>query len=434
MIGYGLGFDRSIAFYSAVRSVDSMDSPRSDASTDKVETGPLFRKPSSDTASRTYRRPTHVSQSDSSSSDDNNEHERSRNATSQKDSAKVGSNDQMRNDEEREVERRRSYSRSDKYHDRYADKYSYRESRRQEDKDRRRRDVRYGEESGRDYARSSRSERSDNSDNKDRIKDREKEHERYTSRRKDVDSGRDHYSRERDNKEFYDDKRGLHRSPERYDKNEKMKEKSRYRETDEGEIEGVDRRKQYRRENENRKWSEPASSFGREEKQRETKFSKPAETNVEEKAGSSKHVTEASKDRHDHALPASTVERQAGVGTDLNAAKFAAMKAAQFVNKNIGGGAVGGPLTTEQKKKLLWGNKKNESAGPETVKNWNNLFTDRERQEKFNKLMGVKSNVIPEEKEGNQQGKSREELDMDLEKQYTAGLRRRDGRTVGLGL
>lgn len=89
------------------------------------------------------------------------------------------------------------------------------------------------------------------------------------------------------------------------------------------------------------------------------------------------------------------------------------------MNKNIGGGAVGGPLTTEQKKKLLWGNKKNESAGPEvnstplsccllcktynlsdflslcsfalysfqTVKNWNNLFTDRERQEKFNKLM-----------------------------------------------
>lgn len=26
------------------------------------------------------------------------------------------------------------------------------------------------------------------------------------------------------------------------------------------------------------------------------------------------------------------------------------------------------------------------------------------------------------------------ELQMDLEKQYTAGLRRRDGRTVGLGL
>lgn len=30
--------------------------------------------------------------------------------------------------------------------------------------------------------------------------------------------------------------------------------------------------------------------------------------------------------------------------------------------------------------------------------------------------------------------KQREQLQLDLEKQYTAGLRRRDGRTVGLGL
>lgn len=30
--------------------------------------------------------------------------------------------------------------------------------------------------------------------------------------------------------------------------------------------------------------------------------------------------------------------------------------------------------------------------------------------------------------------KQREQLQVDLEKQYTAGLRRRDGRTVGLGL
>lgn len=30
--------------------------------------------------------------------------------------------------------------------------------------------------------------------------------------------------------------------------------------------------------------------------------------------------------------------------------------------------------------------------------------------------------------------KQREQLQMELEKQYTAGLRRRDGRTVGLGL
>lgn len=172
------------------------------------------------------------------------------------------------------MDRRRPYSRTDRDHDRYSDRYSYRDTRRHEDKDRRRRDVRHGDGSGRDYARSSRSERSDNLDHKDRTKDREKEHERYTSRRKDVDSGRDHYYRERDNKEYYDDRRGPRRSPRKYDKNEKVKEKSRYRETDDGETEGLEGRKQYRKENENRKRSEPASSFGREEKQRETKFSK----------------------------------------------------------------------------------------------------------------------------------------------------------------
>lgn len=32
------------------------------------------------------------------------------------------------------------------------------------------------------------------------------------------------------------------------------------------------------------------------------------------------------------------------------------------------------------------------------------------------------------------QGEKQNQLQLDLEKQYTAGLRRRDGRTVGLGL
>lgn len=38
-----------------------------------------------------------------------------------------------------------------------------------------------------------------------------------------------------------------------------------------------------------------------------------------------------------------------------------------------------------------------------------------------------KPNSHQDEKQG-------EQLQLDLEKQYTAGLRRRDGRTVGLGL
>lgn len=35
---------------------------------------------------------------------------------------------------------------------------------------------------------------------------------------------------------------------------------------------------------------------------------------------------------------------------------------------------------------------------------------------------------------GHLQAEKQRELQQDLEKQYTAGLRRRDGRTVGLGL
>ncbi|XP_065856787.1 uncharacterized protein [Euphorbia lathyris] len=124
---------------------------------------------------------------------------------------------------------------------------------------------------------------------------------------------------------------------------------------------------------------------------------------------------------------------------DLNAAKVAAMKAAELVNKNLTGV---GFMSTEQKKKLLWGNKKS-TASQESGNRWDTpLFDDRERQEKFNKLMGVKGDVNVEHKpeveggdgHGRVQAEKQKEVQMDLEKQYTAGLRRRDGRTVGLGL
>lgn len=39
-----------------------------------------------------------------------------------------------------------------------------------------------------------------------------------------------------------------------------------------------------------------------------------------------------------------------------------------------------------------------------------------------------------QETSGIQAEKQMEQLQLELEKQYTAGLRRRDGRTVGLGL
>ncbi|XVF40891.1 hypothetical protein PTKIN_Ptkin01aG0153200 [Pterospermum kingtungense] len=127
------------------------------------------------------------------------------------------------------------------------------------------------------------------------------------------------------------------------------------------------------------------------------------------------------------------------ITNDLNAAKVAAMKAAELVNQNLIG-AGHSNLTTEQKKKLLWGSKKSTPA-EESGHHWDTaIFGDRERQEKFNKLMGVKGDVRVEHKPDKQDGsgllqaEKQREMQLDLEKQYTAGLRRRDGRTVGLGL
>lgn len=51
----------------------------------------------------------------------------------------------------------------------------------------------------------------------------------------------------------------------------------------------------------------------------------------------------------------------------------------------------------------------------------------------------MKGDQKTDHKPGNEGGsdlraEKQRELQLDLEKQYTAGLRRRDGRTVGLGL
>ncbi|GAB2221660.1 hypothetical protein Droror1_Dr00012845 [Drosera rotundifolia] len=119
------------------------------------------------------------------------------------------------------------------------------------------------------------------------------------------------------------------------------------------------------------------------------------------------------------------------IAADVDAARVAAMKAAELVNKNLIGTGI---MTAEQKKRLLWGNKK-ANTPEESSHRWDAaLFSDRERQEKFNKLMGVKGEVKVENQPGGQDTEKQRELQLDLERQYTAGLRRRDGRTVGLGL
>ncbi|KAI7992173.1 hypothetical protein LOK49_LG12G02466 [Camellia lanceoleosa] len=91
--------------------------------------------------------------------------------------------------------------------------------------------------------------------------------------------------------------------------------------------------------------------------------------------------------------------------------------------KNVGG---------KKKQILACGGKKSIFA-KESSHHWDTaLFSDHERQEKFNKLMGVKGELKVEHKPDNQessglQAEKQKELQLDLEKQYTAGLRRRGG-------
>ncbi|XP_019245285.1 PREDICTED: splicing regulatory glutamine/lysine-rich protein 1 isoform X1 [Nicotiana attenuata] len=87
--------------------------------------------------------------------------------------------------------------------------------------------------------------------------------------------------------------------------------------------------------------------------------------------------------------PNSELALEQGVkDSDIDAAKVAAMKAAELVNRNLIGTGI---MTADQKKKLLWGNKKTTTDTEESTHRWDtSLFGDRERQEKFNKLMSLR--------------------------------------------
>ncbi|XP_075491646.1 uncharacterized protein LOC142531158 isoform X1 [Primulina tabacum] len=82
-----------------------------------------------------------------------------------------------------------------------------------------------------------------------------------------------------------------------------------------------------------------------------------------------------------------TSEQSYVTDSDIDAAKIAAMRAAELVNKNLVGT---GCMSADQKKKLLWGSKKTTKI-EESGHRWDTAnFGDRERQEKFNKLMSLR--------------------------------------------
>lgn len=104
------------------------------------------------------------------------------------------------------------------------------------------------------------------------------------------------------------------------------------------------------------------------------------------------------------------------------------------------------PMTVEQKKKMLWGDKKAAVAtvaAPVDAKVGSNRwdaaeFQDKGTQDKFRKLMGVKDEVsqsgpdaaAPSVMKLDQQ----QRLQNELEREFHEGLRRRGGGTYGLGL
>ncbi|RLN15922.1 arginine/serine-rich coiled-coil protein 2 isoform X2 [Panicum miliaceum] len=325
---------------------------------------------------------------------------------------------------------------------RHTDRHSFgtlRDSKRQDDY-RRYHDM-YSDDYGRSHTRASRSDRESRTDT---YYDRSKRD--YTSGRsrgdqRDVDSRYGEKSVSRDPRSINERKQG---SPRAYQRND-IGEYNKYTDARKQEYRGYgDDRDHCRVVDKNKETIKEDEVL----KKRDGKeIEKEALVETREKRRSLFSSTGTNTDNPDDAKLSSVTNEAldnsaATLDDGVNAAKVAAMKAAELVNRNISAfGAGTGRLSTDQKKKLLWGNKKSNTS-EETSNRWDlNLFSDRERQKKFNKLMGVKNSAPVQEKKkvenmdgSSDEAKKLEELDTNLEKHYIAGLRRRDGRTVGLGL
>ncbi|XP_051138646.1 uncharacterized protein LOC127256593 isoform X2 [Andrographis paniculata] len=397
-----------------------------------------FRKPSTDASNRKYRRRSSVGRS-SSSSDGSPGRDRSRSPlSSRKDDSKIG-------DDKHKKDSSRSSGRSGE---------SYRHSDRQSSRSHHRHDQGYSKSSyrsgrdSRDYSKG---------DLEHRSRDYANDGDAYY-RTKSEGSG--HKSRDKDSYE----RTGSGKKNANIDDRDKGREKHR---DDRGDRYGkTDHRKSsgdHKRDRGGRNNSSLRDTSGNHSKEAFTRDSKELDceggVNDEKKTFRNQGIHDDQDNRQlkEHSVASSikdedfvakkskfssidsmgpatdgTSEQAFVTDSDIDAARIAAMKAAELVNKNLVGT---GYMSTDQKKKLLWGSKKT-AATEESAHRWDTTtFGDRERQEKFNKLMGVKGDAKVELKSDNPDvEKQREQLQMELEKQYTAGLRRRDGRTVGLGL
>ncbi|XP_073150181.1 uncharacterized protein [Henckelia pumila] len=447
---------------------------------ENVDSKAEFRKPLNDSANRKYRR--RSSLSGSASSSDGNQRDRSSSPVpSKKDTAKVAEDKRKRDDDrglERDYGRSQSCRSSELY--KHSDQQSSRGYHRHDDHRRRDKHV---DDYDRGHSKSSyRSVRDSQEHHSLHSSRRERDHHGSRDYPNDLDiyprkksDGSGHRSRDKDSSERAGSGR-RHANSEDWNR---FKDKDRQGDGRDYEAGKTDRRRSSgdhksnhssiydepkgqrndsssRRDNSGHHWKEASqrdvkgldNETTSEEKRghdnrdnfKEQCYGKPVEHTTSDgiKAVSSNDQDSLAKKPklfgHDVSVSGAdgTSEQSYVTDSDIDAAKIAAMRAAELVNKNLVGT---GYMSADQKKKLLWGNKKNTKV-EESAHRWDTTnFGDRERQEKFNKLMGVKGDAIVVNQPDNPDvEKQQEQLQLELERQYTAGLRRRDGRTVGLGL
>lgn len=321
-----------------------MDPDGQTSAREDVGSGGAFRKPSSDAAHRKYRR---RSPTGGASSDGSPARDRSMSPIPRRKYREKNGDSRRRKDDEKEGRDNGRSLESPRHSDRQSSRSTL--SHRKHD-----RNTRYynGDNDERDYSNSYSHHHHHHRDSSGRdYSDRGSSRKRYTS--SGVDDG---MHRERDIRKEYRDrhdekknhKRNVELDGEKYTKDDKNKF--------------------------DRKFSAKRSKFD------------DIDDDSKEHGKDDEKQSSISKQEH---LSSSEVSLGEGVkDSDIDVAKVAAMKAAEMVNKNLVGT---GYLTADQKKKLLWGSKKSTDNAEESARRWDtSMFGDRERQEKFNKLMSLR--------------------------------------------
>ncbi|XP_030449600.2 uncharacterized protein LOC115672009 isoform X1 [Syzygium oleosum] len=421
-----------------------MDAKAQSSPPNNADVKAAFHKPSNDASNRNYRR--HSPASNSSSSDGSPEHDRARDDASRppeyRERRKAGEKDLYKDSG------RSHYSRggdSYKYADRHASRgsrgYSRIDEQTRHRMDEEERDHHKSTRGGRDSRRGSHSDRTRRENDYSRSKDFTQDEDRY-SRDKYDDLGHRSKDREKESGRRNDNFEESERDRRKRDADDRSERRDYHRSSGDRRIDRTLSREESkgyhsystaRRDTDGHQSKEGYRNDLREKLAKEKKSTDDRDImkdKDQQKRGAEKHLDDATVFKSDKSSPTKrpklfSSERDSiftkdddakhslglkesqetsvksneaqphASGTeaanDLSAAKSAAMRAAEMVNKNLAGGfGPTGYLSTEQKKKLLWGNKKN-TVTEESGHHWDvSMIADRERQEKFSKLMSLR--------------------------------------------